>query len=82
MEETKCPYCGGVRRRQVFWEGAFVTCLKCGAHGEYEYGRWHWSRAHLTKRPPDAGDSAASSDSLPASEVSALQGESTPAPRR
>jgi SAM-dependent methyltransferase len=39
-----------------------------------------FTKTHLTKHAPDVGDSAASSDIFPASEVSALQGESAPAP--
>ena len=41
MEKVVCPHCGKVRRREVFWEGASVTC-KCGAVGEYIYGKWSW----------------------------------------
>ena len=41
MEKVVCPHCGKIRRRDVFWEGASVVC-KCGAVGEYFYGKWSW----------------------------------------
>lgn len=53
MEEVKCPYCGGIRRRQVFWVGASCKCLKCGARGEYDENGWRWSVAHLTLHAAD-----------------------------
>ena len=47
MEAVACLYCGTIRRREVFWEGAHITCKKCGAFGDMEYWRWRWSRVHI-----------------------------------
>jgi hypothetical protein len=64
--------------------GTKYGCDKCPMFGrnggKRQYRLVNPRERHLTKHAPDVGDSAASSDIFLASEVSALQGESTPAP--